>query len=323
MATPNELVLQLITGYIAPRCLHIVAELGIADRIDDVPVAASELAQATGANADALFRILRLLVTHGLFAQHGDSFAHTPASRLLRADHPQSMRAFALMHGGELCWQGFGQLGQTARSGATSFPGGLFPYLDANPDFRKVFHGGMTSRAHLDTAAFVAAYDLSGAGTVADIGGGNGHLLQAVLGANPASKGILFDLPTALPKTPIASDRLSLVGGDFFKDALPRADVYLLSNILHDWPDAEAAAILTAIARAGHAGSKLLLLEGVVPEGPEPHFVKMFDVLMLTIVGGRERTAREYERLLTASGWTFIRFIPTASSRSIVEAVPS
>jgi len=181
----------------------------------------------------------------------------------------------------------------------------------------------MTSKAHLDNAAFVRAYDFSGGGTVADIGGGNGHLLQTVLATNPALKGVLFDLPTALPKTPITSDHLSLVGGDFFKDALPRADVYLVSHIIHDWRDAEATAILTAIARAAPRDSKLLLFEAVMSEGPEPHFAKTADLLMLTIAGGRERTAHEYERLLTASGWKFTRIIPTASWRSIIEAVPS
>jgi hypothetical protein len=323
---PSETVIRLAMGHAAARCLHVVAKLGIADRIDSTPVSAAELAAGADADADALARILQLLEAHGVFARAGGGFVHTPASRLLRADHPKSLRALALMHGMEFFQQSFAQLEYSARTGKTgmskAFPDGVFAYLRSHPEDSKVFNASMTAKSHQDNAAFVAAYDFSGARTVVDVGGGQGHLLRAVLDADPAIKGIVFDLPEGLPEH-AASDRMTLQSGDFFKDALPRADLYVVSNVIHDWPDPEARTILSAIARAADAKSRVVLLEAVIPDGPEPHIAKTLDIVMLAVPGGRERTEREYRDLLAASGLKLTQIMPTASLRSIVEAVPA
>src|SRR5688572_9065281 len=101
---PAQTLLQISGGYCLPRCLHVVADLGVADELDESPRSAADLAAAVGVHADALGRILRLLAAHGVFEASGEMFRHSPASRLLRTDHPRSMRALARMFGLPVNW---------------------------------------------------------------------------------------------------------------------------------------------------------------------------------------------------------------------------
>jgi O-methyltransferase domain len=181
----------------------------------------------------------------------------------------------------------------------------------------------MAGKAHGQVAGVVAAYDFSGFGRVGDIGGGRGHLLQAVLGAVPAATGVLFDLPHVIAEAAdLVSERLTLQAGDFFKDALPICDAYLLMEIIHDWGDQEAIAILQAIRRAAPSHAKLLLMEQMVPDDPGPHWSKMVDIHMLTLVGGRQRTHQEYAALLGQADFALEREIDTGADISLLEAVP-
>jgi hypothetical protein len=324
---PNDIVMQLCCGFWASRCLHVAAELGLADHIDETPRAVAELAVRTASDPDALARILRLLAMHGLFAASDAGYEHTEASQLLRSDHPRSMRPYVRMIGADFGWSAFGFLEHTVRTGAPSmekvFPGGLFAYLGQHPDMGRVFNDAMAAKSHADIAAIIPSYDFSNFGTVADIGGGRGHLLKAVIDSNPGVRGILFDLPLVVTNAAsIASDRLILQGGDFFKDALPRADAYLLSTVLHDWSDTEAGAILSAVRRVIPSTGKLLLFEFVMPEGPGFHRAKALDINMLVLTGGRERTESEYARLLATAGFRLARAIQTPGPISILEAEP-
>jgi hypothetical protein len=201
-------------------------------------------------------------------------------------------------------------------------PEGLWGYYAQHPEESKVFNAAMASKAFGQVAGVMAAYDFSGFGTVGDIGGGRGHLLQAVLKAAPTAKGILFDLPTVIEEVAdLASDRLKLQAGDFFKDALPVCDAYLIMEVIHDWPDEEALAILKAIRQAAPAHAKVLLLEQLISTDPGPHWTKMLDIHMLTLLGGRQRSLQEYEDLLSRAGFKLEREISTFSDVSILEAV--
>jgi ubiquinone/menaquinone biosynthesis C-methylase UbiE len=179
----------------------------------------------------------------------------------------------------------------------------------------------MTAKAHADNAAILDAYDFSKYRVMADIAGGRGHLLKAVLAKYPAANGILFDLPEVVGSVE-SSARMSLVAGDFFKNELPAADAYLLGHILHDWEDEEATAILRSIRRVAPAQAKLLVLEFILPEEPGPHPAKVLDILMLAVTGGLERTTMQYGSLLAAGGFKLERVVPTASSISVIVAAP-
>jgi hypothetical protein len=182
----------------------------------------------------------------------------------------------------------------------------------------------MTAKAQGQIAGVLASYDFSRFGTIADIGGGHGHLLQAVLAAAPKSRGILFEQPQVIQEaSAIAADRLKVQSGDFFRDALPVADAYLTMQVIHDWSDAEAVKILSAIRRAAPAHAKLLVIEMLVPEDSRPDWSKVVDPFMLTMLAGKERTQHEYKDLLADAGFRLDRTIEVGQSTAILEASPA
>lgn len=322
--TPVETLIGTATAYWLSRGLHVVAALGVADAIGDASRDVQAVARESGADAAALSRVVRLLAAYGIFAYDGQMIGHTPASLLLRSDHPQTLRPFVRFVGSPMCWNGFGELDYAVRTGHPAIskidPSGVFGYLASHPAEAALFNEAMTARAHGQVASVVASYDFSQFRTVADIGGGRGHLIQAVVDANPGVTGILFDQPHVVSEArAIASDRLRVQGGDFFIDPLPVADAYTVMEVIHDWEESKAIAILRAIRRASSPSSVLLLLENIVPDTAGPHWAKALDLMMMVGPGGRERTRAEYEALLSDAGFRVARVIQTATI-SIIEA---
>ena len=326
--SPFATVLTVAGGYVLPRCLHVVADLGVADQVSDTPRPVAEVASAVGAERDALARVLSLLSAHGLFTCSAEGVSHTPASALLRTDHPQSMRSFARMFGSQISWSAYGSLAHTVRTGRPAadevFPGGFWAYLAEHPDEAAIFNEAMMGKAHGAVAGIMGSYDFSAFRAICDVGGGSGHLLRAVLESAPNARGILFDLPRVIESAEgIASQRLALQAGDFFRDALPECDAYLLMEVIHDWNDDESLAILKAVRRAAPSQATLLLIEQMVPEEPGPSWVKTLDIHMLTLLGGRQRTLHEYTVLLEGAGFAFRRAIEAGPDAVILEAVAS
>lgn len=325
---PFSTLIQIAGGYCLSRCLHVVADLGVADALDETPRTAADLAASVGAHPDALGRVMRLLSAHGVFEAQGDKFRHSPASRLLRTDHPQSMRALARMLGLPINWAAYELLGHTLRTGVPGadklLPDGYWAYFAEHPDENAIFIAAMAAKAHGQVAGVIAAYDFSGFGLIGDIGGGRGHLLRAVLESAPTAKGVLFDLPHVLQEAAdMASERLTLQAGDFFREPVPICDAYLVMEVIHDWGEGEAGAILKAIRRAAPSHAKLLVIEQIVPDDPGPHWSKTLDIHMLTLLGGQQRTRQEYEALFDSAGFSFERQIDTGADISILEAVPA
>lgn len=323
---PFETLQQIVGGYTVARSLHVVANLGVADALEESPRSAAELAAAVGAHPDALGRVLRLLCAHGIFEARGEGFQHSPASRLLRTDHPHSLRDFSRMLGSNVNWTIFGALEHTIRTGAPAadevLPEGFWAYLAKHPEESRIFNAAMTGKAHGQVAGIMASYDFAPFQTIGDIGGGSGHLLRAVLDAVPLAKGVLFDLPHVVAQNAaLASERLTLQPGDFFRDELPRCDAYLLMEIVHDWGDDEAIAILRAVRRAAPPHARVLLIESLIPPGPGPAFVKILDIFMLTLLGGRQRSLLEYGSILERAGLELRREIETGAGISVLETV--
>jgi C-methyltransferase len=322
---PHEIVWELTTAVVPSRCLQVVAELGVADQIGDEPASVKELAAACAADMGALDRALRLLSAHGIFEPQGDAYGHTEASRLLRTDHPMSMRAFPRMIGTAGFVATFSHLQHSIRTGSPAIElvesEGLWAYLAGHAAEAEIFGQAMTAKAGADIAAILGSYDFSLFGTIADIGGGRGHLLRAALDAVPAAQGILFELPPVIDALDIDRERLIAQAGDFFVDPLPSADAYILMEVIHDWGDAEAGAILRSIRRAAPEGSTVLIIEGVIIEGQADPRVHALDVIMLAITGGRERTVEQLGNLLSNSGFRMTNVIQTPGPMSIVEAV--
>lgn len=324
-SNPFDTLQQVAGGYGVARCLHVVADVGVADFIHEVPRTARDLAGDVGLDPGALDRMLRLLSAHGIFESREGAFSHSPASRLLRSDHPQSMRSFARMIGLPVNWAIYGAMEHSLRTGRPSaeqvMSGPYWSHFESHPEDGRVFNEAMEAKAHGQVAGIVATYDFRGLARIGDIGGGRGHLLHAVLESAPDAKGVLFDLPRVVGASGLSpSERLMLQAGDFFRDDLPACDAYLLMEVIHDWGDSEALAILKAIRRAAPAGARLLLIETMISDGPGPDWAKMLDIHMLVLLGGRQRTRQEYTQLLQQSGFAFLREIDTRAGVSILEA---
>src|SRR5262249_45993520 len=270
-------VLQMIWGVHMSRAVYVLAVLGIADLLAGGPMTAAQLAQATQAHEESLYRVLRLLASLGVLTEHDHrSFTLTILGERLRADVPASMRSWAMLVdcGGGM--RSFEPIIETVKSGKPgldiAYGMGLFEFLAAHPDLAQQFQAAMSERTAAFAPSVAAGYDFSPLRTVADIGGGKGTLLAAILRAHDHLRGILFDLPSvvddaaALLRASGGADRCDFVPGDFFQRVPGGADAYLLANVLHDWDDADSVRILGA-GRAALANSgRVLIVERLIPD---------------------------------------------------------
>lgn len=330
---PGAVMMQMLMGRWVAQTIGAVAELGVPDAMGDAPRPVAELAKDTGLNAGALERVLRLLAMAGVVAEASPhAYVLTPLGRTLRSDAPESLRDIAIFFGTELHVRAWSRLSHSLKTGLpalpeiTGTPG--FEFLRRNPDMAAVFDRAMTSLSRQESAAVVQAYDLSGIGRLADVGGGHGFFLGSLLAAHPAMQGALFDLPPVVAGAPAllqqlgVADRVEIHGGSFFEDALPKADAIALKHIIHDWSDEASVKILRACHAALPAGGKCLLVEIVLPPGAIPHIGRLLDIEMLVATdGGRERTEAEYAGLLEQAGFRLARVVPTRAPASVIEAI--
>jgi O-methyltransferase len=293
-----------------------------------VPQTASTLAAATRTNPDTLARVLRLLAGYGIFEVRDGVVAHTAASRLLQSDHPQSMRSFVRMMGFPITWRVWEAFGDSVRTGVVAarsvMPNGWWTYLTEHSEEGRIFDEAMIAYSHATIPAILEAYDFSRFNRIADIGGGRGHLLRAVLRATPAATGVLFDLPHVVEQAELEpSERLRFEAGSFFEAPLPICDAYLIRGVLHDWNDEDATNILRAVRRVAPSNATVLIMETIVPEDPARNWERMMDMYMLALFGAKERTQREYAELLASAAFRFEQEIDTGAGMSILEARPS
>jgi hypothetical protein len=324
-ADPRVELAGRIMGFMLSQAVYVAAKLGIADLVADAPRPASELAAAVGADADALYRLLRLLAGYGIFVERDDGFANSELSELLR-DRPGSQRDFALVFGEEF-YPAFGETLRLVRMGEPSFDavfGAAWDeYLAQHPEkstrFNRFMAGGKDALAEV-----LAADGWRGDETVVDVGGGNGALLQALLERQPTLRGIVLDLPHVATEAEERiqaaglADRCRVVAGDYF-EGVPEGDAYVLSHILHGWDNERAAQILRVIRRRVPDDGRLLVNDGVVAPPNEPG-TKLMDVLMLSL-GGRERTEAEWRALLRAGGFELTGIRP-APFGNVLDARP-
>jgi hypothetical protein len=313
----------------------VAAKLGVADALAEGPRTGPQIAAAVGADPDALTRVLRGLVLEEVLAEAGEGrFALTELGEWLRADVAGSMRGGVLARG-ELYYRPAAGMLAAVREGGTAFEqvygDRFFEYLSRNPEQEAVFQRSMAGRAEDEAGHVVAAYDFGGLGRLVDVGGGYGILLGAILRSAPDLRAVLVDQPAVVEQARRrltadgVADRCELVAGDFFGDLPAGADAYLLSRVLHDWADDDARRILTACRSAMPAGSRLLIVEALLPEraADQPAVIRM-DLYMLVLLGARERTEAQFRRLLTDTGFAVRRVVPTASPAglSVIEAAP-
>jgi hypothetical protein len=327
---PTRTLMSLLSGAWVAQSIFVVAKLGIADFVDRGVVSLIDLGAATGTHAPSLFRVMRALVSIGIFTEVNGVYGMTPLADRLRRNVPGSLRAYAIMNGEQWVWRSWGDIEGSVRTGRPAFnqifgeP--LFDYYHSHPEAGRVSAAALSSLSNAENAAIVAACDFPASGTVVDVGGGRGSLLAAILKANPALRGVLLERPgmVDMARTDLEADlvaeRCEIVAGDFFTGIPAGGDVYLLKKVIHDWNDDEARTILARCRDAMPKNARLLLAESVVPDGNRGSPAKWLDLLMLVYTGGRERTTTEYRDLLVSVGFAGVRLVATASNIAVVEA---
>jgi hypothetical protein len=337
MATPAAdfaKLMDIVVGYQRSRALTVATELGIADLLRDGSRPIAELAHATRTHEPTLYRLLRALASIGVFHEDGERrFSLTTMGQLLRSDAPTSVGALARFFGRDYHWTAWGHLLHSVRTGENASRAALgtdvWTYRERHPEENEIFNAAMAALSRAAAVQEIAAYDFGRHGVIADIAGGTGALLAAILRKHPKSRGILFDqahvvaaAPAILDRAGVA-DRVRIESGSFFERVPPGADAYVMRHILHDWPDAEAVVILHRCRAAMRPDARLLLIERVVGPPNEDPQSKFLDLLMLVSAGGRERTESEWRALLAEGRFRLCEVHRAGPPAAVIEASPT
>ncbi|HEX8340469.1 MAG TPA: methyltransferase [Tepidisphaeraceae bacterium] len=324
-------MLGMIAGFWVSRAVWAAAELGLADRLP-APRTADELAGELGLHGRSLYRMMRALASVGVFREHADGrFENTPLSDTLRTGAPDSVRALARSELGPSHYPAWGEILYSLQTGRPSFDKvfgePVFAWFEKNPQRAEVFNESMGELTRTVEPAVLEAYDFSDCGTIVDVGGGFGGLLTAILRRHAGVRGVVFDAASVVeragPRLAEAglADRCTTAAGDFFQSVPPGGDTYLMKHIIHDWNDEQCVTILRHCHAAMKPGSRVLIIDQVLPGPNEPSLGKFSDLIMLQLPGGMERTADEFKALLAAAGFEFRRIVPTQSPVSVIEGV--
>ena len=330
----EERLRSAIEAYHASALAYAAVKLGLPERMGARPWTAEALATELGLSAPHILRFLRGLVTLGVCEEHPDgSFALTSLGQSLKPGSPSRLGE-KVMIVVEQYWQPWADLVSTLQTGAPAFDHvfGTDVWAWRNENFRggDIFAAYVASETFAGAGPIVEALDLSGVGSIADIGGGHGGLLAAILQAHPGMRGILFDLPETIIgakkflKFHGVLERVTLVGGDFVAEIPVEADLYVLKSVLQHWDDLGVRALLESCRDAMPARARLAIVERLLPEAAsgDPGAV-MLDLHMMVITGGRARTLQEFERLLAEANLALSKIYATSSGLSVIEAVPA
>jgi hypothetical protein len=325
-------LLPMIWGLHISRAVYLAAELGVADLLAAGTRSATALAEATQTDEAALFRVLRLLAALGVLTEpEPRSFGLTAVGERLRSDAPASMRNWAMLADtvGFCAHEPIIEAVRTGRTGA-EIAYGITTMDHVREDAQRAarFDAAMSERTAAFAPGVAATYDFSGMHIVADIGGGQGTLLAAILQRHRQLRGILFDVADvagragAVLREAGVADRCELVSGDFFAGVPEGADCYVLANVLHDWDDGRTVQILRACRGAISPGGRVLIIERLVPQDTRQAVpVLLSDLNMLLLSGGQERTNSEYAALMAAAGLRPGRIQPVAAPYGVIEGL--
>jgi O-methyltransferase/methyltransferase family protein len=330
----RQQLVQMAEGYLPSACLHVAVKLKIADLLASGPLPVATLADKTGTNADGLYRVLRALVSIGVFSEpQPRTIALSPAAELLRSDVPGSIFGILLWVSNPFIMHVSSDLLYSVETGKPAiehlYGKPAFDCFASMPDVSRAFNEGMTAISAALAPAVLEAYDFSGVGTLMDVAGGQGYFLCEALRRYPQMRGILLDVPSVVEGAKCVvcdlrmEERCQPVAGNFFEHIPAGADAYFMQHILHDWSDENALKILGNVRQAltGRTGGRLIIVDTVLPEDSKPHPSKMLDLLMLMFPGGRERSESEWRGLLARGGFKITRVVPTKAPDSVIEAV--
>ena len=324
-------LLRLLVGPWVGKAVSAAAELGVADGLADGPRTGAELADELRVRREPLERLLRLLAAVGLVHDDAGRYTLTPTGELLGSAHPASMREQALLYDSHYFREAWDRLAEGVRTGVRPFEAAfgedVFSFIASRPEEARRFSAGMAAGVGY-ADALASSFDFSGVSKVADVGGGDGAVLEAVLSRHEHVIGVLLDLPAAMEPARerllpyIAEGRCTVVEGDFL-ERVPEADVHILSRVLHNWDDASAQRILSNCRAAmPTGGGRVLIAERVLPDRGHPWLSLAFDVHMMVMTGGVERTGSEYQAVLKHAGLRPVGESEMPLEMRLLEAAP-
>jgi hypothetical protein len=331
MQPPFALILERLFGLIDNKMLGVLVDLGIPELLYGAPKSVEELARDTGADVDALDRVLRFLVSRDLLGITSDGrYENNKTSDLLREDHPYSWKGWVEFFASDWNWDIWSDAMHSLMKGGGAAEAALgqpfFEYLDSNAEAGSAFNAAMQSGSTMQGLLVQEKYDFSQSHHVCDVGGGTGAVIGNLLTANPQLRGSLFELPAVAEQARAHLDSLSLldrcdvVSGDFFESIPVKADIYTLFAVVHDWGDQEAIQILRNIGEAMPSHGRVLVIEGIIPDHAHYNFSKVSDLLMLMYSdSGRERTMEEFEDLFANAGFGVKRVLKLPSLFRVFE----
>jgi hypothetical protein len=330
-----EKTLDIIFGRWRSQILYAGVKLGVFDYITSDPKNTSDVAKELGLDPTLTYRLLRALGSMGFLREEPNSkFSMTSQGEFLQKNHPQTLRGVTLLEEGPEHYAIWRHLPAMITDGQQNsfvreYGHKIFEYADRNHEYGEVFNQAMSSYSASQTAWVLDAldgYDFSKIHHLCDIGGGQGHLLSNLLLKYPHMKGTVFELESVTKNNELllapklgVKERCSYVGGDMFIE-VPSADAYMMKMILHDWSDQECVKILSNIHVSSPEHAKVLIAEHIVPDPETPHFSKLFDIHMMCVASGKERTVDEYSRILEHAGWKYIQTLnPSSGIISVIE----
>jgi orsellinic acid C2-O-methyltransferase len=331
-----ERVTDLVRGAWVTLGVRAACRLDLFDALDE-PRTADDLAARIGADPRTLTRLLRVLAHLDLVAHERGEWTPTELGALLRGGHPSGMRDLVLMQTwlpSLAAWQNLDDAVRTGQSAYERVNGRTFwADLAARPDLEHDFNGAMARRAAEQARALVAHADLDRVGSLVDVGGGRGGMVEALLRERPDLTAVVADRPDVATQ---ATSYLAEAGFgthahgepcDFFTSVPGGGDVYTISNVLHDWDDDDCVAILKTVRAAVRPDARLLVVEkvlGVRGRSLEAdRDLALVDLHMLVMFGARERTQEEYDALVTAADFTPTRLLAAECEWNVLEARPA
>jgi len=328
-------LMGIASGFQLSGCLYVAAKLNIADRVVARPQPVERLAADTNTQADALYRVLRALISVGVFSEpQRRTIGLSPAAELLRSDVPGSLLGLVLWSAHPFIRHVSSDLMHSVTTGKPAiehlYGKPAFECFASMPEVNYDFNNGMTAISAELAPAVLDAYDFSEIGTLMDVAGGHGFFICEALKRHPRMKGILLDQPGVVEGAKCTlcdmrvDDRCEPVAGNFFEQIPAGADAYFMQHIIHDWNDESAQRILGNVrqALAARPNGRLIIVDVVLPEDTRPHPGKLLDLLMLMFPGGRERTETEWRQLLDNAGFSITKIVSTRVADSVIEAVP-
>lgn len=337
MADVSVKVKELIFGRWRSQILYTGVMLGVFDALASGPASAVRVARELGVDAGMLYRLMRALGSLELLQEDPQqSFSLTPMGEWLRTDHPQTLRGMTLLEEGPEHYAAWKHLPELIKEGKQDaflreFGRPVFEYAAQHSTYGSALNAAMSSNSSMENTWVLEAlehYDFSGISHLCDVGGSQGYTLCHLLAKYPHLKGTVLELLSVIEdKSSLwadkmgVGDRCTYVGGDMFRE-VPPADAYMMKHVLHNWNDEACGQLLSTMHWAAPQHGKVLIIERVVPGPDTPHFAKLFDIHMLLVTTGRERTVEEYAALLEEAGWKYVQtWYPASKMLGVVEGV--